>query len=471
MKIRTLVISVVILALLSAIAFLVQRPSAPANRDARVGQSVFDAKLLEKTARIRLADQGKTVLLAKQADGKWIDASYFDLPADLSKLSRFIDDLAGAKVQRLVSRNPETLARLEYKDTSIALLDAADRDLWRLTLGKNAEGGGRFVKFGNEPAAYQASLSLFLDSEAKNWADSLLVDLKPDDIAQVEVGFAEGEPVTATRAKKEEAWTAAKAPAGQRVKGDRITSLLSSFTNLRFQDTSDLSDANVEAARQHSRTLKLTTFDHKTIAIQLGRKPEERKPAAASQPAAPKPAGEGGTPEASAQKPEAGTSSVAPKPEGESGKTEGSNQPGTQNPEPRTQNPEPAAAPAAAPAATPAAKPAEPTVETIPAGPVYAFITSSDSAAPINILMKKRAFQIYDWNFTSLPQKPDELFEPVPPPPAESKPATKPSTPAAESKPAEAKPAESAPAVKSIEAKAAEPPAPEAKPASAPAKP
>jgi hypothetical protein len=27
--------------------------------------------------------------------------------------------------------------------------------------------------------------------------------------------------------------------------------------------------------------------------------------------------------------------------------------------------------------------------------------------------MKKRAFQIFDWNFTSLPLKRDELFEPV----------------------------------------------------------
>ena len=74
-----------------------------------------------------------------------------------------------------------------------------------------------------------------------------------------------------------------------------------------------------------------------------------------------------------------------------------------------------------------------------PAGPVYAFIASSDPAAPVNALMKKRAFQIYDWNFTSLPQKPDELFEPVPAPqPTEKKIETaKPPEAKAETKPAE----------------------------------
>ena len=413
MKLKTLALSVAILLVLAVVAYFLQRPPTAAAMDARIGQSVFAARVLEKTTRLRLIAQGKTVLLAKQTDGKCIDSSYFDLPADFSKLSRFIDDLANAKIQRLVTRSPERLARLDFKDTSIALLDSAGQVLWAITLGKNAEGGGRFVKFDDEQKGYLANLSLFLDADAKNWADSLLVDLKPDDIAGTEVGFETGEPVAASRAKKEDAWTAAKAPAGQRIKGDRITALLSSFGSLRFQDTADLTDANVETARRHSRTVRLTTFDHKSITLQLGRKPEEKKP------------------ETRSQKSEAGE----PKPEASNQKPEAASQGSTQNPEPNlstvasakveTLNPEPAAAPASQ-----------------PPGPVYAFIASSDPAAPVNALMKKRAFQIYDWNFTSLPQKSDELFEPVPAaPPEEKKLETRPAEPKPEAKPTE-KPAE-----------------------------
>ena len=460
MKLKSLALSVAVLFALAAVAYFLQRPPAAAAADARIGQPIFDAKALVKTARLRVVDQGKTVLLAKQPDGKWIDSSYYDLSADFSKLSRFIDDLSNAKIQRLVTRSPERLARLDFKDTSIALLDSAGQTVWAITLGKSAEGGGRFVKFDDEQKGYLANLSLFLDADAKNWADSLLVDLKPDDIAGIEVGFETGEPVAASRAKKEDAWAAAKAPAGQRIKGERITSLLSSFGSLRFQDTADLADANVESARQHSRTIKLTTFDHKTYTLQLGRKPEEkletgnRIPDTGKKESATEIGGQKlevksqksvvsePKPEDSSQKPEAGSQ-----------KSEVGGQGSTQaNPEPspsveapakmETSNPAPSAATAAS---APAAQNSELKTQNPepaagqPAGPVYAFIASSDPAAPVNALMKKRAFQIYDWNFTSLPQKPDELFEPVPAPqPTEKKIETaKPPEAKAETKPAE----------------------------------
>lgn len=413
MKLQTLVLTIAVLAVLSALAFFAQRPRKHPDLDPRTGQEVFDVKVLEKAARIRLTDQGKTVLLAKQPDGRWVVSSYYELPADFAKLGRFLDDLSSAKIQRLVTRTPERLARLEFKDTSIAFLDTADKAIWKLMLGKDAEGGGRFVRFDDEQRGYLANLSTYLDSDAKNWADSLLISVKPDELSGIEITFASGESVVATRAKKEAPWTAEKAPAGQRIKGDRITSLLTSFASLRFQDTSDLTDANAEAARKNSRTVKFTTFDHKTITVQLGRKPEEKKPEAGSQ----KP---GAASQDSNHNPEPNQSTAA------SAKVE-------------TLNPEPAAAPAT----PPPAKPEEPKVETIPAGPVYAFITDSDAAAPVNELMKKRAYQVLDWNFSGLPQKPDELFEPIPPPPvAEKKAEAKPTESTAASKPVESTPAD-----------------------------
>jgi hypothetical protein len=441
MKLKTLALAVAALAVLSVIAWFLQRPPAPAAADPRVGQPVLAATTLARTARIRLTDQGKTVLLVRQSDGPWIDSSYYDLPADFSKLSRFTDDLASAKVQRVVTRNPEVLARLSFKDTAVALLDAGGKELWRLTLGKGAESGGRFVQFADEPTGYLANLSVFLDADAKNWADSLLIVLKPEDVAAVEVGFAEGEPVVATRAKKEDAWIAAKAPAGQRIDEAKVTSLLSSLTSLRFQDTSDPNDPNVTDARQHSRTIKFTTFDHTTITIELRRKPEEKKPEARSQKSE---VGDQGSMQANPESSLSAEASAKPATQNsEPTAATAVSALATQNSEPRTQNSEPAAAPAAQPS---------------PAGPVYAFISSSDPAAPVNALMKKRAFQVYDWNYTSLPQKPDELFEAVPaPPPVERK--------------TETNPAERTPTESKAETEPVAPATPEATPAAAPAKP
>jgi hypothetical protein len=381
MKLKTLIASVVALAVVSAVVFFAHRPAPPPSKDARVGQPIVDQPLIEKAAKLKISDQGKTLLLARQPDGTWRDASYYDLPADFSKLSSFVGNLTETKVDRFVTATPDRISRLEFKDTKIELLDAADKAVWTLTLGKNSEtGGGRFIRFGDEPKAYLANLNAWIDTEAKNWANAELLNVKADDVAKVEIGFAEpaASNVIVSRAKKDDAWTAEKAPANQKVKADKVSSVLSSLGSLRFTETSDLNDPNAAAAKAHERTFKLTTFDGKTYTIALGRKPEEKK----LKPPAPTTDGKTGPASLGS------VTDLAKKEE----KT------GDKKPD--------------------ETKPAAPEFETIPAGPVFAFIASSDASAPINIMMRKRAYQIADYVFTGLPKKADELFEPAPAPAA-----------------------------------------------------
>ena len=245
-----------------------------------------------------------------------------------------------------------------------------------MTLGKSTDTGGRYVRFGDEPKAYTTWSQRISGStsRAKNWADTHLLDLKPDDIAKVEIGFSEGNPVIVSRTGKDQPWTTDGLPPGQRVKADKISALLSSLGSLRFLDTNDPAEPNAVAAKINSRVCKLTTFDGKTVSIALGRKPEVKKPKAIDaevKPAAPSP-----VPAGSPAKPE--------------------EKPGQ-----------------AMPGEPP--KPAAPEIETIPAGPAFAFITDSDPKAALNNVMQKRSFQISEYALTSLPAKPAELFEPVPP--------------------------------------------------------
>lgn len=387
MKLRTLFITVAVLAILSGIVYFVQRPAAAPSTDPRVGQPLVDRPTVEKAQKIRLADQGKTVALARQSDGTWRVTSYYDLPADFQKLSRFIGELTDAKVDRFVTSNPERLARLEFKDTKIELLDSADKPLWSVTLGKTPDTGGRFLRFGDEPKAYLANLSTWLDTDAKNWADSQLINLKPEDIASIELPFADG-PVTVSRAKKDEPWTADKTPAHEKLKEDKITSVLGSLDGIRFSDTVEPADPKVVEAKPHTRTFKLTTFGHKTYTIAFARKPEEKK----LKPPAPSTDGKTGPAALGLVK---------------DGKlTDAAKKPGDK-------------------------KPLAPEFETIPAGPVFVHITSSDASAPVNALMTKRAFEVSDYIYTGLPEKASDLFEPAPPPPAPAKAAEKSTAPPA----------------------------------------
>jgi len=393
MKLKPLLAAVAVLAALALVAYVFQRPPARTPADARIGRPVLDPSLVERAARFELADQDKRVEIAKSG-GTWVVASYFDLPADLAKLSQFVDDLSRAKVERLVTRDPARIARLEFKGAAITLADAAGRAVWKLALGKDAESGGRFVRFGEDPPVYLANLAVFLDTEPKSWADSQLLALKPEEITAVDLTFADGASLGVARARKEDPWKAEKLPAGRRLKGDRVDALLSSFANLRFEDTADPAAPDVTAARDHARTVRITTFAHQTFTIALGRRP----PA----PEAPRTEdrGQGGM-KLEAPKPDAEAQGTGDRRQG-GPKAEAPAQPSTQNPEPRTLN-------------VPATPPPPPAP---PPGPVYAFIASSDPAAPVNALMKRRAFAVYDWVFNGLPQKLDEFFEPVAPPPA-----------------------------------------------------
>lgn len=362
MKLKTLVLSIALLAVLSGLAYWANRPPAAAPADPRVGQPLADPAAISQAAQVRVTDEGRTVLLVRQPDGSWRVPGYFDLTADFSKLSGFISDLTAAKIQRLVTVNPDRIGRLDFHGTKIELLAADGHPLWSVLLGKSADAGGRFVRFGDEAKAYLASLNATVESDPKAWADAAILTLKPDDVARLEVPFDAAGPVVLSRKSKDAAWSADPAAAGPKVSADKVAAVLNSLGSLRFTDTAGLADAPVQAARAHQRIFRLTTFAGTAYQVALGRKPEEKQP----KPPAAKPGAK----------------------------------------------PADGAAAAAAPEAD---------ADTIPAGPVYAFVTSSDAAAPVNALMARRAFQVDDYNFTSLPQKPDELFET---PPAAAPPAT-----------------------------------------------
>ncbi|WP_232766600.1 hypothetical protein [Geminisphaera colitermitum] len=47
---------------------------------------------------------------------------------------------------------------------------------------------------------------------------------------------------------------------------------------------------------------------------------------------------------------------------------------------------------------------------------MYVFIQDTKADAPVNALMQKRAVEVYEFVYTSLPSKADDLFAPTPAP-------------------------------------------------------
>lgn len=397
MKLKSLLIVVIALAVVSIAAHFLTQPKSAPVADSRVGQPLIASSIIEQAHSFRLNENGKVVTLNKGSDQVWRIAEYHDFPADFAKLSRLVSDLTGAKLERLVTQNPERIQTLDFRDAGLAFLDASKKETWAVKLGRTAEGGGRFVRFGDENKAFLTRLNTYLDVEPKSWADATLLALKSDEIAQVEVSFPDGStPLLASRAKKEDAFHTETAPAGKRLRNDRILSLIGSVGTLRFSESNDPTDANATAAKAAARSVKFTTFDGKAYTVAIGRKPEQKviKAPEAKKDGSTGPAALGNLAalNPSKEKPDETKSGTEEKPADSTGP----------------------------------AQVAE-TTETIPAGPVFVFVTAPETATSLNLLMQKRAFQVYESTFTGLPAARSDLFEDVPiAPPAATPPPSAP---------------------------------------------
>ena len=283
MRLRPLLTTLAILVPTAGAVWWLQRPAPPAqSADARLGQRVADPASLTSATRVRFKALGKTAELTRTTDGRWTIAASDTapaLPADASRLTRFASDLVSPKVERLVTENPSRIATLEFDATAVTFLDATGKSLLELDLGKTADGGGRFIRYGSEAKAYLARLNASIDADPANWRDTALVSLKSEEIASLTFAFPGAAPVVITRPDAKTGWTSPATPAGQQVKTATVTTQLTNLTGLRYTQVAPTLDPAVIAARVLTRDMTLTTFDGRSVKLTLGRAPEAPKPA------------------------------------------------------------------------------------------------------------------------------------------------------------------------------------------------
>lgn len=358
MKLKTLVIVVAVLAIASAATwFFRQQDRAPAL-DPRIGQPLVSSEIVSHVARVQLdSTTGTTVTLENDATNgsNWVVREYYDLPVDFTKLNTLVQNLRDAKFTRFASRNPERIARMDFNGQRIVLQDAEGETLWSADLGRTLT-GGRFIKVNDEEVALVASLTAFIDTTPKTWADAAMVPADAEDVRAIDVAFPDEDLLHFQRENADSPWTAENLPEGATIKTSELSSLLNRLVGLRFTETADPDAAEVVAAREHARHFKLTLAEGLEISIALGRQPAPPAPPAAEEETA------------------------------ADGPTDDATTPPSEVPKP---------------------------------GPVFAFVEMSNDA-DFNVRMQKRGYQIQEWTFTSLPanhaallQLPAEPAEPV----------------------------------------------------------
>jgi len=297
MKIKQLSILVLVLATLSAITWIIKRPSPPPGLDPRTGQALITRDTLAAARSITLNDDGDEVTLTAGNDsGNWLVKEYYDFPVDFGKLSSLADTLRNAKIIRLVTRSAERMERLDLGKSAIRIDTGGAIPAFNLDVGKISENGGRFVRFDDEEKAYLADLSLYLDATPKNWAQSQLLNFKATDVARLVIGFPDSEKaLSIARNTADAAWEVESGQENGGVKTSSVTTLINRFTNLRFTDTDEVGSEEATSAREHARSLSIELFDGTVYSVDIGRRPappaEENPPAdpAAEPPPASKP--------------------------------------------------------------------------------------------------------------------------------------------------------------------------------------
>lgn len=362
MNLKTLYASAGILAVLAAIVYFVKtRDTAPLD-DPRIGQPLVHPPSLRSAMKIALDGGDQQLTVARDSENsQWLLAERANLPVDMAKLSRAIQSVTESKLERLVTSKPERFEELGFAGESIAFLDAGGAVIAKVEVGRPTESGKQLVRLNDEDKAFLASQEISLDGDPDAWLAKSLLTFDRDATRSVEIAFANGDTLAAARDSADAEWQAAAALP----EGKILDSAALARAVNRFAALTFTQTAALDSEDVEQARAHSHSYE---IALADGPTYTVRIGRRPERTAEPQPPAEGETEDAEAEAPEP---------------------------------------------------------ETVPAGPVYAFIESSDASAPINGYMKAYAFEVSAYTFTSLPADLAALLKdaPEPEPEPEAEPA------------------------------------------------
>lgn len=210
MRLRTLVVLLVILGILSAAGtWLFTRRAQKTRSD--LGRPLMAALPTADITAIDMVDSGGRVSLRQEAE-HWVVAERFQYPADFGRIRDLVRRLKDAKIGREFEASDEVRARLSLKDPTdgtapaaetgllISLMGNEGRALDGLILGKTrpvaAEGGGpagQYVMRPKEPRVYLID-QVFTGNKADpvQWLNKSLLQLPAGEIREIEALTARG---------------------------------------------------------------------------------------------------------------------------------------------------------------------------------------------------------------------------------------------------------------------------------------
>lgn len=275
MKIGSLLITVIVLAILTIAGYMLRNSSLRSPvEDPRVGQPLLEREALAQLETIEISKDGDRVELQADEEGEWVVRTLYDLPVDFGKLSTFVQNIVEANIGRRITALPDRLERLDLDRGRVRLTSADGDFLLDITYGKSLPGGGTAFLLDQENTAYQATASPFLDANSTNWAAKTLYEFEADDVAGIQFFLAD-ESWGVRREDKDKDFVSTTPSDERTPKQSEITSVINQFSNLRFTQVKERDEVEAteewKGAQNNARSLRFTLFSGESITVKMSR--------------------------------------------------------------------------------------------------------------------------------------------------------------------------------------------------------
>jgi len=278
MKLRNIAIIVLVLAVIAVLLLNFGGPPKSVPLDERVGDSILDLEEARSLSAIRISsDGGNTVTLEKNEAGIWTLPEFHHLPADFTTLSRFIQNLVDARIDRFVTRSPERLERLNLGRFSITLKDSEGASPGAFQLGKAGQSGGIYFRFDDEESAYLLDQSLSPGTTPLQWADKTPLEWSPEEIRSVGFRFRDSvEPASfsASRENPDSGFSPETLQENETFDESAFSRSLRNLLSLRFTEVEEVHHPDVEEALNYAVEASMTPFEGDPVTLTYAQRPE-----------------------------------------------------------------------------------------------------------------------------------------------------------------------------------------------------
>jgi Domain of unknown function (DUF4340) len=272
--------------------------SGEANTNRTRGQTLMESFPAKDVASIKISGFEQSVTLVKK-DGDWTVAEREDYPANTGTINNLLRTIEDVKINNAIEAGPTYAKRFgldltakteQDHGTELTFLNAKNENIATIFLGKEAEGGGRFIQNAADTSGIYVTSESFptATASAKDWLnDEFLKVEKIKSITITSAGKPEQTEWKVTRSDENAEFSLAGAQAGETI-DEAVSSQWKTLLSMaRFQDVALAKEFSGLAASADRQIATIETVDGFTYTITIVPKPAApAKPAAEGEPPA-----------------------------------------------------------------------------------------------------------------------------------------------------------------------------------------